>query len=279
MDVTFGGGGHSKEIYKKLSGGKLIAFDQDPDAEENTKDFEPDANRSFVFVPSNFKDLKRFLKFHKSDSVDGILADLGVSSHQFDVRDRGFSTRMKGALDMRMDKVQDLTARTIINDYDESDLIHLFSYYGDIRNSRTLASTIVAQRNHQPIETTIQLRQIAEQAAPKGKTEKYMAQLFQALRIEVNDEMNALKDLLTQSSECLKKDGRLVVISYHSMEDRLVKSFLATGNFKGKPEKDFYGNLIRPMDPLTRKPIMPTDEEIKNNNRARSARLRIGIKK
>ncbi len=278
VDVTFGGGGHSREIFKKLSSGKLIVFDQDPDAEVNAADFQTDTKRSFIFVPSNFKDLKRFLKFHGSEFVDGILADLGVSSHQFDVGERGFSTRFDGELDMRMDQSGTLDAKTVLNTYSEKDLIHLLSYYGDIRNARTLASKIIEARKQAAFSTTGELREVAEQVAPKGKREKYLAQLFQAIRIEVNQEMEALKNLLTQSAECLKKDGRLVVISYHSMEDRLVKNFMNTGNFQGKPEKDFYGNLIRPLDPLTRKPIMPDEEEIKSNSRARSARLRIGIK-
>ncbi|MDH5608491.1 MAG: 16S rRNA (cytosine(1402)-N(4))-methyltransferase RsmH [Cyclobacteriaceae bacterium] len=280
VDVTFGGGGHSAAIYQKLSNGRLIAFDQDPDANKNTRTFESDENRSFLFVPSNFRHIKRYLKFHGSTQVDGILADLGVSSHQFDEQQRGFSTRFDSALDMRMDySSPGLTAKEVINSYEESDLVHVLSLYGEIINARTLAARIVRQRNQAPIETTSQLKAIATEVAPRGKTAKYLAQLFQAIRIEVNDEMGALKEMLTQCADVLKPEGRLVVISYHSLEDRLVKNFISSGNFKGKQEKDFYGNLIRPLDPFNRKPIVPGEEEIAENNRARSAKLRIAVKK
>ena len=277
VDVTFGGGGHSKEILKRLTNGTLLAFDQDEDAAKNATDVSQKfQNRSFTFIDSNFRNLKKYLKFHRHPQVDGILADLGVSSHQFDVAQRGFSTRWDSDLDMRMNQGQELTAGTIINEADERDLIHMFSMYGEIRNSRTLASEILKARGVEEIKTSGQLKTIAEQIAPKGKVMKYLAQVFQALRIEVNDEMSALKEFLNQCEEVIKPGGRLVVISYHSLEDRLVKNLMVRGNLKGQEEKDFYGNLIRPFDPVNRKLITPSDEEIKINNRARSARLRIG---
>lgn len=278
VDVTFGGGGHSREIYDRLTDGKLIAFDQDADAQKNAVDFESRDKRSFILVPANFRHLKRYLRFHKSDQVDGILADLGISSYQIDKDSRGFSTRFDGELDMRMDQKAELNAASVVNEYAEKDLIHLFSFYGDIRNARTLTQRIVFSRDDQPIKTTMQLRAVVTEVAPAKKLEKYMAQVFQAIRIEVNDEMGALKDFLSQSAECLKPGGRIVVISYHSMEDRLVKNFFNTGNFQGKPEKDFYGNLIRPLDPVVRKPVSPSETEIERNRRARSAKMRIAIK-
>ena len=275
VDVTFGGGGHSREIYQRLIRGKLIAFDQDPDSAANAKGFESDAQRSFVFVPANFRYLRRYLKFHKVEKVEGILADLGVSSHQFDVADRGFSTRFEGKLDMRMDQKSQKSAETVINDYSEKELVHIFSLYGEIKNAKTLAGAIVQERNKEPITTTTQLTGIAERVGPKARMAKYHAQLFQAIRIEVNEEMEALKDFLSQTVEVLKPGGRLVVISYHSLEDRLVKNFINTGNFSGRQEKDFYGNLIRPLEPVNRKPIVSETEELKKNTRARSAKLRI----
>jgi 16S rRNA (cytosine1402-N4)-methyltransferase len=259
--------------------GKLIAFDQDPDAAINATDFISEAKRSFIFVPSNFRHLKRFLKFHKEEKVDGILADLGVSSHQFDEGSRGFSTRFTGKLDMRMDQSLKLTAAKVINTYNEPDLVHLFSSYGEIRNARTLAAKIVSARYGSPIQTTDHLKELALSVGPGGNSSKYLAQLFQAIRIEVNDEMGALKEFLKQCVEVLIPKGRLVVISYHSLEDRLVKNMINSGNFQGKPEKDFYGNLIRPFDPTPRKPIMPDENEIQENKRSRSAKLRIGIKR
>lgn len=279
VDVTFGGGGHSQAIFEKLIQGKLYAFDQDPDAEKNADRFRSDANRSFVFVAANFRYLKKYLRLYREEKVDGILADLGVSSHQFDVGERGFSTRLEGQLDMRMDSAGQKTAEEVVNTYSESQLIHLFSYFGDIKNARTLAKSILQARQLSPIRTTRQLAEIAEKVAPKGKQAKYLAQLFQAIRIEVNEEMEALKEMLVQAVEVLKPGGRLVVMSYHSLEDRLVKNLMNTGNLEGKVEKDFYGNLIRPLEPVHRKPIVPSEEEISINSRARSAKLRIGIKK
>jgi 16S rRNA (cytosine1402-N4)-methyltransferase len=279
VDVTFGGGGHSTEIFNKLTKGKLLAFDQDPDAAQNAAKIESDAERSFVFVAANFRYLKKYLKFYRVEQVDGILADLGVSSHQFDEGKRGFSTRYEGELDMRMDQQSEKTAATVINTYDESSLVHMLSYYGDIKNARTLAKSIVQTRQLSPITTTRQLSELAEKLAPKGKNAKYLAQLFQAIRIEVNEEMEALKEMLVQAVEVLKPGGRLVVMSYHSLEDRLVKNLMNSGRLDGKIEKDFYGNLIRPLDPENRKPIVPSPSEIESNSRARSAKLRIGIKR
>ncbi|MFY0687631.1 MAG: 16S rRNA (cytosine(1402)-N(4))-methyltransferase RsmH [Cyclobacteriaceae bacterium] len=278
VDVTFGGGGHSLEIFNQLQEGVLLSFDQDPDAAANAEDFKSDASRSFIFVSANFRNLKRYLAFHGYHKVDGILADLGVSSHQFDDPSRGFSIRDSGDLNMRMDQSSEASAAQVINNYSEEKLIHIFSYYGDIKNARTLARQIVQERSNSKIETTGRLREVAEKVAPKGKWNKYLAQLFQAIRIEVNGEMDALMDLLDQSAQVLNPGGRLVAISYHSLEDRLVKNYLNSGDFKGNQEKDFYGNLVRPYQPVTRKPIVPDQEEIEKNSRARSAKMRIGEK-
>ena len=302
VDVTFGGGGHSQAILQQLQSGHLIAFDQDADAAINADELskavakegnkakvagEADASaeasakaeRSFTFIESNFRNLKRYLRLHGVAEVDGILADLGVSSHQFDEPERGFTTRADGALDMRMDQSASKSAKDIVNEYEEKDLIHILSAYGEVKNARTLAREIVNERIERPIETSEQLKTIALRNAPKGRELKYLAQVFQAIRIEVNDEMEALKEFLTQAGEVLKKEGRLVVMSYHSLEDRLVKNYINKGNFKGADEKDFYGNPIRILDPVNRKPIVPTEAEIKENSRARSAKLRIGRKR
>ncbi|MFT7031192.1 MAG: 16S rRNA (cytosine1402-N4)-methyltransferase [Marinoscillum sp.] len=273
VDVTFGGGGHSKEILSKLDGGMLYALDQDADAKANSEMFREE--RSFTFIASNFRHLKRQLRFYGVKQVDGILADLGVSSHQIDEGSRGFSTRFDGALDMRMDQAQELSARDIINDYEVDDLIHILSAYGEIKNARTLASAIVRARGMKSLETNEELKEIALKVAPRGKGYKYLAQLFQAIRIEVNDEMGALREFLEQLPEVVKPGGRVVVMSYHSLEDRPVKNFLNTGNLKGKVEQDFFGNLIRPFEPITRKPVVADEEELERNNRARSAKLRI----
>ncbi|MEZ7854002.1 MAG: 16S rRNA (cytosine(1402)-N(4))-methyltransferase RsmH [Cyclobacteriaceae bacterium] len=278
VDVTFGGGGHARAIFEQMEQGTLIAFDQDPDASKNTASFESDAQRSFIFVASNFRHLKRYLKFHKIDKVDGILADLGVSSHQFDQQSRGFSTRFDGALDMRMDQVSSITAAKVVNEYSEEVLIQLLSRYGEIRNAKRLAAEIISARAITPIHTTEALRSIAMKSAPNGKHAKYSAQLFQAIRIEVNDEINALKEFLIQSKDVLKVGGRLVIISYHSLEDRLAKFLINTGNLEGILEKDFFGNVIRAFEPIKGRLITPAENEIALNNRARSAKLRIGIK-
>ncbi len=267
VDVTFGGGGHSREILKRLDNGKLIAFDQDPDAQKNAID-----DPRFKLVDQNFRFMKNWLRLLGIKSVDGILADLGVSSHQFDSEERGFSIRFDAALDMRMDKSRKLTAADIVNEYDEAKLKHVFRAYGELDNAGRIVRDIILAR---PIFTSDQLKSAIERQLPKMKEHKVLAQIFQALRIEVNEELLVLKDLLVQSAELLNPEGRLVVISYHSLEDRLVKDFVKTGNFEGIPEKDFFGNLIRPLKPLTSKPILPTEEEIEFNNRARSAKMRI----
>ncbi|MEQ8627215.1 16S rRNA (cytosine(1402)-N(4))-methyltransferase RsmH [Ekhidna sp.] len=284
VDVTFGGGGHSKAILDKLTTGHLIAFDQDKDAEQNAQKLQEELDSSgsecsFTFIESNFRYLKKFLRLHGITEVDGILADLGVSSHQFDEPSRGFTIRAEGVLDMRMDQAAAKSAREVVNEYEEKDLIHILSAYGEVRNARTLAREIVSFRMNQPIETNEQLKAIALKNAPKGRDLKYLAQVFQAIRIEVNEEMEALREFLIQAGEVLKAEGRLVVMSYHSLEDRPVKNFINKGNIKGVDEKDFYGNPIRVLDPVNRKPIVPTAAEIEKNSRARSAKLRIGKKR
>ncbi len=277
VDVTFGGGGHSKEIINRLREGTLYAFDQDADAKANADKLSDQLKqkRSFTFIESNFRYLKRYLKLHGVTQVDGILADLGVSSHQIDEGSRGFSTRFDGALDMRMDQNAEKSAAQVINEYAEPDLVHILSAYGEIKNARTLANAIIRERAT-PITTSRQLKDIASTLAPRGKEAKYLAQVYQAIRIEVNDEMGALKEFLEQTKELIRPGGRLVIMSYHSLEDRLIKNFLNTGNFKGVMEKDFYGHEIRPFKPVTKKPIVPEAEEIEENKRARSAKLRIG---
>lgn len=273
VDATFGGGGHSQAILNNLSSGRLLAFDQDQDALANEI-----ADERFTFINQNFTYLKNFLRLHSAIPVDGLLADLGVSSHQFDTADRGFSTRFEGSLDMRMNKDQALTASDIVNTYREEDLRLLFRDYGEIKNSRCVAQAILAARESQAIETTTQLSEIVKGCFPNTKQNKFLALVFQALRIVVNDELAALKSLLKQSVEVLDKGGRLVVISYHSLEDRLVKNFIRTGNFEGNLQKDFYGNPITELKSIYTKPLMPDVEEINRNSRARSAKLRIAEK-
>jgi 16S rRNA (cytosine1402-N4)-methyltransferase len=283
VDVTFGGGGHSQEIWNQLGTGHLIAFDQDKDTEKNAKKFveaqSETKKSSFTFIESNFRYLKKYLRFHGITEVDGILADLGVSSHQFDEPSRGFTTRADGKLDMRMDQNAEKSALEVVNEYSENDLIHMFSAYGEIRNARTLVRELENFKANAEITTSEQLKVIALKNAPRGRELKYLAQVFQAIRIEVNEEIEVLKEFLIQAGEVLKKDGRLVVLSYHSLEDRPVKNFINKGNFKGTDEKDFYGNPIRVLDPVNRKPIVPTMAEINENSRARSAKLRIGRKR
>lgn len=273
VDVTFGGGGHSREILKHLTTGKLYAFDQDADAEQNKIDDE-----RFVLVRQNFRYMKNYLKMYNALPVDGILADLGISSHQIDVPERGFSTRFEGPLDMRMDQKGQVTAADVLNNYEEDKLKRMFSEYGEVENSNRLARTIVAARAERPIGTIDELKVAIKSCLKRGKENQYYAQVFQALRIEVNSEMVALKEMLMQTPDVLKQEGRLVVISYHSLEDRLVKNFIRSGKFEGDAEKDFYGNVLTPLKAVNRKPIIPTDEEIKNNSRARSAKLRIAEK-
>lgn len=273
VDATYGGGGHSSAILEKLEGGKLIAFDQDQDAAANV----PDDPR-VLFLNQNFRYLQNFLKLYGLLPVDGILADLGVSSHQFDQAERGFSTRFEGALDMRMNQEAVLTAREVINEYPVEKLADLFFLYGELRNANKIAGVIDRRRKGGSIETTSQLTGILEKLAPRGKENKFFAQVFQALRIEVNQELEALKEFLEQSAEALRPGGRLVVISYHSLEDRLVKHYMKAGNFRGEIDKDFYGNPLTPLIPVG-KTIMPGEKELEQNSRARSARLRIAEKR
>ena len=274
VDVTFGGGGHSREILSHLSSkGKLIGFDQDEDALKNAID-----DPRFIFVRSNFRYLTNFLKYHNVEQVDGILADLGVSFHHFDESDRGFSFRFEGALDMRMNTKSQVTAASIINTYEEEKLANVFYLYGELHNSRRIASTIVKARQSQPITLIQEFVDILKPHFSREKEKKDMARVFQALRIEVNKEMIVLQELLTQSVNVLKPGGRLVVLTYHSLEDRLVKNFLRSGNFEGELEKDFYGNILAPLKPVNTKVIVASDEEVARNPRARSAKLRIAEK-
>lgn len=274
VDVTYGGGGHSKEILKRLGDkGRLIAFDQDADVEANVVKDE-----RLVMVPQNFKYLKNYLKMYGIPQIDGLLADLGVSSHQFDVGERGFSIRFDGPLDMRMSKTNLLTAAKVVNEYSEEDLVRLFREYGEINNAKKLVFEIVSKRMGSKFKTTTDLIEVAEKLVPGKMKNKYLAQVFQALRIEVNSELDVLKELLMQSKEVLKPEGRLVVITYHSLEDRLVKNFLKKGSFSGELEKDFFGNQLVDFKLITRKPLTPSNEELQLNNRARSAKLRIAEK-
>ena len=273
VDVTFGGGGHSREILKRLSDkGKLYSFDQDLDALNNSIDDE-----RFTLINQNFRFLENSLLMYGISSVDGVLGDLGVSSHQFDAAERGFSTRNDAPLDMRMNVLQGLDAKKVINDYEEEQLADLFYYYGELREARKLAREIVHYRKDKKINTTEDLKKIFSYI-PQFKQNKFFAQVFQAIRIEVNQELDVLKEMLQQSYNILKKDGRLVVISYHSLEDRLVKRFLKNGMFEGEPQRDIYGNYAKAFELLKSKAIIPTVEEIGQNSRARSAKMRVGIK-
>jgi len=274
VDVTFGGGGHSREILKHLGPkGRLLAFDQDADAQKNL----PKDDR-LTFIDQNFRYLKNNCRLQGAIPADGILADLGVSSHQFDQPERGFSIRFDADLDMRMDQAGVLTAKQVVNTYSEDQLHRIFGIYGEIKNAKTLAQTLVTMRLNNPIDTVDELKKAISKLIPKGKENKYLAQVFQALRIEVNQELEALKEFLEQTVDVLKTQGRLVVMSYHSLEDRLVKNFIAKGKFQGEVEKDFFGNQIKPLESITRKALVASDEEIKLNNRARSAKLRIAVK-
>lgn len=273
VDVTFGGGGHSKEILKRLGkDGRLIAFDQDQDALLNRID-----DSRFTLINENFRYVKRFLKFHGVMSIDGILADFGVSSHQFDIPERGFSTRFESNLDMRMNQQEQLSAFHVINEYDEEQLRQVFWQYGELRNAPALARTIVAERKENQIITSEQLKSVLKKYLPPRKENKILAQIYQAIRIEVNQEIEALKEFLLQTPEILKKGGRLSFISYHSLEDRLVKRFIRSGMFEGEPEKDVFGNVSVPFKKIGNL-IVPSQEEIQLNNRARSAKLRIAEK-
>lgn len=275
VDVTFGGGGHSCEILRLLGeNGRLLAFDQDEEAAENAI-----ADPRFTFVRSNFRFLKNFLRYYDIEKVDGVLADLGVSSHHFDDAERGFSFRFSGDLDMRMNRDAKKTAAEILNEYPEEKLSGLFFRYGELKNARKIASEVVAFRQSEPIQNTAQLLQILEPFTRKDREKKTLAQAFQALRIEVNNEMSALRDMLTQALEVLTPGGRLSVISYHSLEDRLVKNFFRTGNFEGEHVKDFFGNVETPFELVNRKVIVPSEEEQQRNPRSRSAKLRVAEKK
>ena len=273
VDVTFGGGGHSRVVMENLNEGRLLAFDQDDEAHENAL-----KDDRFILAKSNFKYLKNFVRLHKLAPLSGVLADLGVSSHQFDTAGRGFSIRFDAELDMRMDRSVKKTAKEVVNKYDEQKLSEILWQYGELKQSRKIAAEIVAARGVEKISTVNGLKSVLEHLAPARKENQFFAQVFQAIRIEVNDELDALKEMLMQSAELLEKKGRLVVISYHSLEDRLVKNFIKTGSFSGEQEKDFYGNLIRPMKPLFNKVVTPTKSEVDRNPRARSAKLRIGVK-
>lgn len=273
VDVTFGGGGHSRAILNKLSDGRLIAFDQDADSHANLIE-----DPRFQFVPSNFKNLTRFLKYHQAYPADGILADLGISSHQIDTAERGFSYSKDGLLDMRMNADAGITAKDVVNQYDEQQLSNIFFNYGELSEGRRLARQIVKMRGECSIETTLQLAEILKPCLQRGKENKYLSKIFQALRIEVNKEMEVLESFLQQTTDALKPGGRLVIIAYHSLEDRLVKNFMRSGNLSGEVEKDFFGNPLTPFKLITRKPIVPEEEEITINPRARSAKLRVAEK-
>ena len=273
VDVTFGGGGHSREIMSRLGeNGKLFAFDQDLDALKNAINDE-----RFTLINENFRYIKRFLRFHGIKQVDGILADLGVSSHQFDVAERGFSTRFDAELDMRMNQKGDISAYHVVNEYDEQDIARVLFDYGELKNARAMAYVIVTARKDKEIRNSDELKKVLAKFLPGHKSNKILAQIYQAIRIEVNQEMDVLKEFLEQSLEILKPGGRLSVISYHSLEDRLVKRYMRNGMFEGEPERDLFGNFKVPFK-IIEKLIVPTEEEIASNNRARSAKLRVAEK-
>jgi 16S rRNA (cytosine1402-N4)-methyltransferase len=274
VDATFGGGGHSRLILGELGDeGRLFAFDQDEDAAGNVID-----DRRLFFIRHNFRYIKNFLQFYNVRQVDAIFADYGVSSHDFDVAERGFSFRFEGALDMRMNQKAGIDAAKVVNEYTEQQLKYVFRMYGEIKNAGRLASIVCKKRSERLIKTTTQLKEIASECAPKAIENKYLAQVFQALRIEVNDEMEALKEFMQASIDLLQPGGRLVVLTYHSLEDRLCKNFMRSGNFEGKIEKDFYGNVISPFKLINRKVIVAGEEELKRNTRSRSGKLRVAEK-
>jgi len=274
VDVTFGGGGHSREIMSRLGpNGKLFGFDQDEDALANVIDDE-----RFVLIPENFRFIKRYLRFHGVKEVDGILADLGVSSHQFDVAERGFSTRFNSGLDMRMSKKTDLNAYKVVNEYDEAELKRVLFDYGELKNAGAMAHVLVTARVEGAIKDSEQLKEVLGRFLPGHKSNKILAQIYQAIRIEVNQEIDVLREFLVQTLEILNPGGRLSVIAYHSLEDRLVKRYMRNGMFEGEPERDFFGNFEVPFK-IIEKLIVPSEEEIKINNRARSAKLRVAEKK
>ena len=273
VDATYGGGGHSKEILKNLKSGKLYAFDQDPDSEKQKVD-----SSQLIFINQNFRFISNYLKLYKAIPIDGLIADLGISSHQIDTNERGFAFRTDGPLDMRMSQQGDLTAKKIINEYSEDELTGIFKLYGELKNARQIAKKICNHRIDNPIESTGQLVKCLEGIFPSRFSNKFLAQVFQALRIEVNGEMQALKDLLNQCGEVVKENGRIAFITYHSLEDRLVKNYIRSGNFTGSLDKDFFGNVLKPFEAVNRKPILPKEDELSRNNRSRSAKLRIARK-
>jgi len=273
VDCTFGGGGHAQAILDKLKNGKLVAFDQDTDAIANKP-----KNKNLIMVNGNFRFMRNYLRYHNFEKVDGILADLGVSSHHFDAEDRGFSFRFNSDLDMRMNKTAELTAQKVLNEYEVNDLKFIFKTYGELKSGGRIAGFIDRYRKQQKIEKVEQLKDLLDPIMPPKGQSKVLAQVFQALRIEVNQEMEALKEMLLQTQEVLKPGGRLVIITYHSLEDRLVKNYIKKGMFEGEPEKDLYGNFEVPFALVNRKIIIPDEAEIKRNNRARSAKLRIAEK-
>jgi 16S rRNA (cytosine1402-N4)-methyltransferase len=275
VDVTFGGGGHTKEILKHIKGGKVFSFDQDNDAKANAEQIK---ESSFTLIEANFRYLKRYLKLNGITQIDGLLADLGISSHQIDSAERGFSTRFDAELDMRMDRSTEKTAKDIIGTYSEKDLHKIFGMYGEVTNAKTLAAAVIKARANNKINTVEEFKKQIQSLAPRGKENKSFAQVFQALRIEVNDELKALEEMLVQSGEIMKPGGKLVVMSYHSLEDRLVKNYIGKGLFHGEPEKDVYGNYYKPFEAQNRKPIEASAEEVEINKRARSAKLRIAVK-
>ena len=273
IDATFGAGGHSKPILKQLSAkGHLYGFDQDVDVEENLLEKE-----NFTFIRSNFRHMHRFMRLYQQESVDGILMDLGVSSHQINMPERGFSYRYDAPLDMRMNQSAEFSATDLVNGYDKKELQYVLSRYGEVRNARTLADRIVKVRSHRSVETTFQLNEILDQVSIGSKV-KYYSQVYQAIRMEVNDEVGALEEALEGGLKCLRKGGRMVVISYHSLEDRLVKRFFKTGNVKGVLDKNEYGHILTSIKQINKKLVLPSEEEVKRNNRARSAKMRIGEK-
>lgn len=275
VDVTFGGGGHSLKILEHLKGGRLIAFDQDEDAKRQAEKIN---DRSFTFCHANFMHMKRYLRLNGITSVSGVLADLGISSHQIDSPERGFSTRFDGPLDMRMDQSLVVTAAKVLNEYSEDRIHKIFGMYGELKNAKTAARLVTQARAARAIETTADLKNVLGAIAPRGKENKYFAQVFQALRIEVNEEMSALESFLNQCGEVIIGGGKLVVMSYHSLEDRMVKNYINKGKVFGEVEKDFFGNEIKPFKAINRKPIEAEENEIRENTRARSAKLRIAEK-
>jgi 16S rRNA (cytosine1402-N4)-methyltransferase len=274
VDATYGGGGHSKEILARLKNGKLIGFDQDEDAAINVPD-----DKRFIFAKHNFRFLKNFLTYYEISSIDGLIADLGVSSHHFDTPHRGFSFRFNGNLDMRMNTKADFSAQDLVNSYSLDELTYIFREYGELDNARTVARKIVESREEKPLVEIRDLLDAITDCLPKKNENQYLAKIFQAMRIEVNKEIDYLKEMLLQASELLVPEGRLVIISYHSLEDRIVKNFMKSGRFDGEIETDVFGNIQRPLDPVNRKVIVPEEEELKINSRARSAKLRIAVKR